>query len=206
MNCNLRHLRSTLATILTITVVAITTTPSSWAVPFSVTGAGGLVPDNDASGITFDVAIPSGFEILPTGDNATLSLLGITHSLLFDLITGTLSNQNIINGSGRINATLNNMASGQVRVGAGQRIHLVSAANHTNFGMIEGLGNPSVGGQAVLESNGPLTGNGNNGGGDVQALGDLAPGRESGRDDFWGRSRHGRIDELANRDRRIAHR
>ncbi len=54
-------------------------------------------------------------------------------------ITGSFTNHSLINGSGRINATLNNTATGEVRVGSGDHL-LFTAANNTNAGQIEVIG------------------------------------------------------------------
>ena len=51
----------------------------------------------------------------------------------------TLVNNNLVRGEGRIDAALNNTATGQVRVGSGESLQFTSAGN-TNAGRIEAIG------------------------------------------------------------------
>jgi hypothetical protein len=67
-------------------LLALMTPLSASAAVFSVTGQGGAVPDNNATGVTFDITIPPNSGIIASsGNNVTLSLIGFTHPLVFDL-------------------------------------------------------------------------------------------------------------------------
>jgi hypothetical protein len=67
-------------------LLALVTPPSAAAAVLSVTGQGGAVPDNNATGVTFDITIPpNAGTIASSGNNVTLSLIGFTHPAAFDL-------------------------------------------------------------------------------------------------------------------------
>ena len=67
-------------------LLALATPPRAAAVVLSVTGQGGAVPDGSPTGITFDITIPPNAGIIASsGNNVTLSLIGFTHTLAFDL-------------------------------------------------------------------------------------------------------------------------
>src|SRR5215472_2053508 len=67
-------------------LLALVTPSSALGAVLSVTGQGGAVPDNNAAGITFDITIPpNSGTIAPGGNNVTLSLIGFTHSFVFQL-------------------------------------------------------------------------------------------------------------------------
>jgi hypothetical protein len=60
-------------------LLALATPPSAAAL--SVTGQGDAVPDNNATGATFNITIPpNSGTIASSGNNVTLSLIGFTHT------------------------------------------------------------------------------------------------------------------------------
>ena len=66
-----------------------------------------------------------------------------------------IENNGVISGSGVIDAQLQNRADGEVRVAAGQRMHLSDTGSQSNAGRIDVIGNATQ--AAEIEFNGELT-------------------------------------------------
>ena len=67
----------------------------------------------------------------------------------------TIENNGVISGGGTIDAQLMNSASGEVRVAAGQQMHLSDTGSQSNAGRIDVIGNATQ--TAEIEFDGTLT-------------------------------------------------
>jgi hypothetical protein len=70
--------RSALVASLIAATVAVGGAASAQAVTITYTGSGGAVPDGNASGASFDIAIPDSRLIHATGNNVTLTLINVS--------------------------------------------------------------------------------------------------------------------------------
>ena len=103
---------------------------------------GGLVNDGGIELDEMTIAAPT------IENNGMISGSGVIDAL-------TIENNGVLSGSGTIDAQLTNSSNGEVRVAAGQQMHLSDTGSQSNAGRINVIGNATQ--AAEIEFDGELT-------------------------------------------------
>jgi hypothetical protein len=107
--------------------------------PASNTTVSALTVGAQASGVAV-LNLSAAADLQVTGTATVQSRGAIELGAANVLHASQLDNAGVVQGSGQVDARLNNLAGGRVSVGTGQRVQFTGAGTHQNAGMVDVLG------------------------------------------------------------------